>query len=214
MKFRVLLLGSMSAVAISGSALAAGSSCGDDRYACEPTVTAEASEPLALQPSRHQATPRKIRRARSHARRAPRLAGSRPRIVEMEKAPPEKPRELEKAPPENILPKATLNWAPIDVPSNAVAPFEALDASAPPAPSPNDVRVVSADQVNEIDLAAPSQPVKVIPVRIDAQTMPGTGEVMSADRPVAPADPALLERVLVTFGGAFGAASAMRLFLG
>jgi hypothetical protein len=233
MKFRVVLIGSISAVAISASTLAASAACSDDRYACEPTAAADsaAAEPLALQPQTRQATPRKIRslaerRAAREARAQRRAArrASRSHVADdMEKAPPDAPRELEKAPPDNTLPAGTLGWAPMETPdAAATAPFEALiDPSGRTDPSARitqperaEVRVVAPEELNDVDRSAPP-PVKVVPVRFEASSMPaGPQQEVSATTPAAPANTALLERVLVTFGGAFGAASAMRLFLG
>lgn len=210
MTFRVLLLSSISMIAVSASAFAASPVCKDDRYACEPQIAAETVEPLALQPATAQSIPRKVRpvaeRRARQARTARKNLRHAPHSVELEKAPPDAPREMEKAPPENVLPAGTLSWAPLETPWKGAAPFDALDAAR------SNVRVVNADQVNEVDLAAPQEPVKVVPVRVDTAQLKIQQEV-AAETPAAPVDTALLERVLITFGGAFGAASAMRLFL-
>jgi len=213
MKFRVLLLSSISLIAISATAFAASPVCKDDRYACEPAEAPAAIEPLALQPAPAQSIPRKVRPAAERhtrsARTAKRSAKRAPRIVDLEKAPPDKPRELEKAPPENVLPAGTMSWAPLETPWNSTSPFAVLNTVAPR----QNIRVVEAGELNEVDLAAPQVPAKAGPVQLEPAQVSAT-ESVSAERPATPADTALLERVLVTFGGAFGAASAMRMFLG
>ncbi len=140
------------------------------------------------------------------AAKKPTVKTSAVKLIELEKAPPDGPRAPVKQ--ANV-------WAPIDVPSQAVQ-LETVDARSTNGLSGN-VRVVSADEVNEIDLAVPavldSIAIKVVPIRVATDNGEGvTNATASQNQP--PADTSLIERVFVTFGGAFGAASAFRVFFG
>ncbi len=178
--------------------------CDNDRYLCEPKIAAPAE--LKPAPVKSPAPQRPHKSAKNEAVR-PAAA----KLSYYEKAPPDAPRAARK-----IVPV----WNPIEQPSQTVLPPDSTDLSADAAVPA--VRVVSADELNDIDLAAPAAdrpivPVKVVAVRVvraPAQETTGRAIATEAPPPAAPADTTLLERVLVTFGGAFGAASGMRLFFG
>lgn len=176
-------------------------SCEDNRYMCEP-------KPLVKPITSASVTP---------AAPAPKIAQARPatsyvapvRSADLEKAPPDLPR----APV--VAKRAQDIWAPIEIPSNAVQPAEGTDAKSVERNSISDrVQVVSADEVNEIDLAVrpvmETLSIKVVPIRIANSDTDGSVVSRSPD----PVDTSLLERIFVTFGGAFGAASAFRIFFG
>lgn len=179
------ILVAVSVTAISATPVRA---CDNDRYPCEPKITKPAADTRAAQKPAERKTA--IRTSE-------------------EKAPPDNQRAPAKL-------KGASFWQPIDIPSQAVQPLEGKDA----AKARDTVRVVSADEVNEIDLAALSvpDPVKIVPIRVmwpeaPPPMRPAT-QVVTAPPSPAPADTSLLERVMLTFGGAFGAASALRIFLG
>jgi hypothetical protein len=131
---------------------------------------------------------------------------SAPKSAELEKAPPDLPR----AP--LVVVKRAQSWMPIEIPSQKIQA-----ESETPSTNGASVRVVSANEVNEIDLAASPQleatPIKVVPIRVALNPSSGVPEEAASRQP-APADTTLLERVFLTFGGAFGAASAFRVFFG
>ncbi len=198
-----VILVAVSVTAISGMAARA---CDNDRYPCEPKI----AKPASIKPTLTADTrvaPKPISSAAQAGRKiAPR---SMQRTAE-EKAPP----DVVQAPPKI---RNVAVWQPIDIPSQAVEP---LDGNDDPAETRDPISIVSADELNEIDLAALSvpEPVKVVPIRVmwpepPAPVRPVT-QVVTAPPAPASADTSLLERVMVTFGGAFGAASALRMFVG
>lgn len=189
-------------VAVSVTTLphAAAGACDNDRYPCEPRI-------VKLAPAADAAKPV------SSAARTERKSASQ--------ANPVRQANEEKVPPDDVQalpfrPKPVSFWQPIDIPSQAIQPSEIRNTTAEPR---DPVRVVSAEEINEVDLAALSQePVRVTPVRVvwpePPAPMYSVQQATSTPAAPAPADTSLLERVMLTFGGAFGAASALRMFLG
>jgi hypothetical protein len=180
---------------------ASASACDDDRYLCEPKPIVKPVEPAAsAQPQNIAPKPARPER-KTAARKTP------PPPNDAEKAPPDPPRLQAK-------PAPLASWKAIDVPSAAVEPLDGRDAFAM-----GDVEVVSPDELNEIDMAAlpAPDPVKIVPIRVvspEPPAEPAPQRVDTARPEPLPVDTSLLERVLVTFGGAFGAASALRIFIG
>jgi hypothetical protein len=185
----------LAAVSVTAFCNASAYACDNDRYLCELKIT----KPAAVAAHSRAVTPKQA---------APRAASrTQARHASEEKAPPDEPQSPAKF-------KSISFWQPIDIPSQAVQPLEGKDA----APAREPVRVVSSNELNEIDLAALSAPgpVKIVPIRIvwPEVPVPPAPQVVSAPPAPAPADTSLLERVMMTFGGAFGAASALRMFVG
>jgi hypothetical protein len=189
-------------VAVSVTAVShdAARACDNDRYLCELKI----AKPVPAADAR--VAPKPVSGAVQAGRKiAPRTA----QRASEEKAPPDEPQPAAKF-------KSASFWQPIDIPSQTVQPLEPKDAAAETRAS---VRVVAAEELNEIDLAALSvpEPVKIVPIRVVWPEPPAprpAPQVVTAPPPPAPADTSLLERVMATFGGAFGAASALRMFFG
>lgn len=226
MRIRAVLLCSAAILAIScGTAPAAGP-CSDDRYACEPKAAADipAQAPAAAASSGPTtslnlagAPPVKPATKTPHATKHVAKHQDEGKASFAKAARPARPGW-------NILTGTpTLEQKPdVDVDVVDADDVTPLDRAA------SDVRVVSPEEFNEIDQAAP--PARPEPQRSGANEMnapsasaaglaPQTEgvaarEVATEKEPEAPANTALLERVLVTFSGAFGAASAIRLFVG
>jgi hypothetical protein len=92
-------------------------------------------------------------------------------------------------------------------------------------PFTDTVRVYASDEMTDLDLLAADDAQK--PVQLVNAVEPAPRAVATVNiRPAAgpqsvtaspaqePADASLLQRIIITFGGAFGAASAIRLFVG
>jgi hypothetical protein len=180
---------------------ASAQTCTDDRYACEPKPIAKSVEQRPAPQA--QAAAVKYVKPENKAATRPSLQQS----SYAEKAPPDPPRP-------QIKPVRNMSWQPIDVPSAHVQPIDGKEAFAM-----GDVEVVSADELNEIDLAAlpAPEPVKIVPIRVVWPAPPETQspqQAAVAQPEPSSADISLLERVLIACGGAFGAASALRMFVG
>lgn len=98
-------------------------------------------------------------------------------------------------------------------PVKFISDFEISKIGLPAAPAhpASMVQIVFADELNEIDLMAP-------PTQKDASDTAAAAapeeDAVSASEAPAQAELSWLERMLMTFAGAFGTASAIRIFIG
>ncbi len=174
-------------------------------------ASASVPAPLAMTATEAAAPVHRVTRRKSARRKHAPTAADR---AELAAAPPAPSPAAAIA----ALPPQALPWAPIGVPAHNIWPTATVSSGGREEQGAIDsVRIVSAEEINEIDLAAPTERVILAAVRPNApdpSETTGSAEILSASPEPMTADTSLLERVLVTFGGAFGAASAMRIFIG
>jgi hypothetical protein len=205
MSLRPILLGTASIVSAATLISAAAGACDDDRYLCEPRAPAATSAP-DIQQALRGAT--QVRRIATHAK-----AGRHRTVAKA----PSGERSLQPMPDRNILdpgPDDAGHLAGV----RAVAPVPFIHDNMfslnRAARGVITVRVVSPDEFNEVDRAAPPPVQRSVATLEIPETTGSTPPSVSAEQNQAPADVSLLERVMITFGGAFGAASALRMFIG
>lgn len=233
MRIKTILLSSAAIVTVTSLHVGAAGICQDNRYLCEPEKPAvETAAPPAAAPEpapavRAASEPR--RRTKKHTARA--KPTPRPAVATANPAERKKPGW-------NILTGTPTLERQRPAPNVAVVnpdELNALDLAADSvrvAAPAHTVRVVSPEEFNEIDRAAPP-PLKrssafeqalhfasmqAVAAERPDMTQPATDgmapqEVTNVPEQ-APVETALLERVLLTFGSALGAASALRIFIG
>lgn len=204
MSLRPILLGTASIVSAATLISAAAGACDDDRYLCEPRAPAATSAPDIQQ----------ALRGTTQVRRATHAKAGRHRTAAKT---PSGETLLQPMPDRNVLdpgPNDAGHLAGV----RAVAPVPFIHDNMfslnRAARGIITVRVVSPDEFNEVDRVAPPPVQRSAAMLAIPETTGSTPPSVSAEQNQVPADVSLLERVMMTFGGAFGAASALRMFIG